>query len=167
MRARPPAYLITDDTEQALIDRRHHPRPTQHPAGHPGQDLRAERSAACRVRRHLGHRPAGAAMGNLWLPHVYSPAQNPGDSSGVNQFGRWAYGPWFWPPTSNIDYRPDRQPLLRPGLRPRLSQWCEPPLMPGTPFNSMGMEAFNDTPWSTARPTRPSPWSPRPTASAS
>jgi FtsP/CotA-like multicopper oxidase with cupredoxin domain len=25
-------------------------------------------------------------------------------------------------------------------------QWCEPPLMPGTPFNSMGMEAFQDTP---------------------
>lgn len=34
--------------------------------------------------------------GNLWLLHVYSPAQNPGDASGVNQFGRWAYGPWFW-----------------------------------------------------------------------
>ena len=26
------------------------------------------------------------------------------------------------------------------------AQWCEPPLMPGTPFVSMGMEAFNDTP---------------------
>ena len=25
-------------------------------------------------------------------------------------------------------------------------QWCEPPLMPGTPYDSMGMEAFKDTP---------------------
>ncbi len=25
-------------------------------------------------------------------------------------------------------------------------QWCEPPMMPGVPYNSMGMEAFMDTP---------------------
>jgi FtsP/CotA-like multicopper oxidase with cupredoxin domain len=83
--------------------------------------------------------------GNLWLPHVYSPAQNPGDSSGVNQFGRWAYGPWFWPPTLDIDYPPIDNPYHDPACDPD-EQWCEPPLMPGTPFNSMGMEAFNDTP---------------------
>ena len=83
--------------------------------------------------------------GNLWLPHVYSPAQNPGDSSGVNQFGRWAYGPWFWPPTSNIEYGPIANPYYDPACDPNV-QWCEPPLMPGVPFNSMGMEAFMDTP---------------------
>jgi len=83
--------------------------------------------------------------GNLWLPHVYSPAQNPGDSSGVNQFGRWAYGPWFWPPTLSIDYGPVANPYYDPTCDPDLT-WCEPPLMPGTPYNSMGMEAFMDTP---------------------
>jgi len=83
--------------------------------------------------------------GNLWLPHVYSPAQNPGDSSGVNQFGRWAYGPWFWPPTSNIEYGPIPNAYYDPACDPNV-QWCEPELMPGVPFNSMGMEAFMDTP---------------------
>jgi FtsP/CotA-like multicopper oxidase with cupredoxin domain len=83
--------------------------------------------------------------GNLWLPHVYSPAQNPGDASGVNQFGRWAYGPWFWPPTLNIAYPPIANPYFDPNCNPD-QQWCEPPLMPGTPYNSMGMEAFHDTP---------------------
>ncbi len=96
--------------------------------------------------------------GSLWLPHVYSPAQNPGDSSGVNQFGRWAYGPWFWPPTSSIENGPIPNPYYcgpdgldaygnpcAPACDPDV-QWCEPPLMPGTPYNSMGMEAFMDTP---------------------
>ncbi|HXV34457.1 MAG TPA: multicopper oxidase domain-containing protein [Gaiellaceae bacterium] len=83
--------------------------------------------------------------GDLWLPHVYSPAQNPGDASGINQFGRWAYGPWFWPPTNDIKHGPADNPYFDPNCDPDLG-WCEPPLMPGTPFNSMGMEAFMDTP---------------------
>ena len=92
--------------------------------------------------------------GDLWLPHVYVPAQNPGDSSGVNQFGRWAYGPWFWPPTSSIPYGPVANPYYDAACNPDF-QWCEPPLMPGTPYISMGMEAFNDTPLvnGTAYPT--------------
>jgi FtsP/CotA-like multicopper oxidase with cupredoxin domain len=83
--------------------------------------------------------------GSLWVPHVYSPAQNPGDSSGVNQYGRWAYGPWFWPPTNNIEYGPVDNPYYDPACNPDLG-WCEPPLMPGVPYLSMGMESFNDTP---------------------
>jgi FtsP/CotA-like multicopper oxidase with cupredoxin domain len=84
-------------------------------------------------------------FGQLWAPHVYVPAQNPGDSSGVNQFGRWAYGPWFWPPTNNIDYPPVNNPYFDPTCDPDTT-WCEPELMPATPFNSMGMESFQDTP---------------------
>ncbi len=37
--------------------------------------------------------------GDLWFPHVYETNQwptNP-DLSGANNFGRWDYGPWFWP----------------------------------------------------------------------
>ena len=70
--------------------------------------------------------------GELWVPHVYSPAQNPGDSSGVNQFGRWAYGPWFWPPTTDIDYGPKANPYYDTNCNPDES-WCEPPQIPGVP----------------------------------
>ena len=88
---------------------------------------------------------AWGTEGDLWAPHVYSPAQNPGDASGVNQYGRWAYGPWFWPPTNSIDNGPIANPYHDPACDPDAG-WCEPPLMPGTPYNSMGMESFNDTP---------------------
>ena len=40
---------------------------------------------------------------------------------------------------------PVANPYYDPMCNPDLS-WCEPPQMPGTPFISMGMEAFNDTP---------------------
>ena len=39
-------------------------------------------------------------VGNFWYHHVYMPAQNPGDTSGMSAFGRWMYGPWFWPPAT-------------------------------------------------------------------
>ncbi len=37
--------------------------------------------------------------GSLWYPHVYVPNQDPyaTDDSGANPYGRWDYGPWFWP----------------------------------------------------------------------
>ena len=38
--------------------------------------------------------------GNLWYEHVYMPAQNPNDPTGLSTVGRWFYGPWFWPPAS-------------------------------------------------------------------
>jgi FtsP/CotA-like multicopper oxidase with cupredoxin domain len=36
-------------------------------------------------------------LGNLWMPHVYMPNQDPFNSAGATPFGRWDYGPWFWP----------------------------------------------------------------------
>ena len=100
---------------------------------------------ACRMQDETWDTARWGGEGSLWVPHVYSPAQNPGDASGVNQFGRWAYGPWFWPPTNDIDYGPIANPYYDPACDPDLA-WCEPPLMPGVPYLSMGMEAFNDTP---------------------
>jgi FtsP/CotA-like multicopper oxidase with cupredoxin domain len=35
--------------------------------------------------------------GDLWFPHVYIPNQDPTVLSGANPYGRWDYGPWFWP----------------------------------------------------------------------
>ena len=79
--------------------------------------------------------------GDLWVPHVYVPAQNPADIGGMNATGRWHYGPWFWPPVKNIT----NPPIPNPYYDPINAPW-EPPLMPATPNPSMGMEAYNDTP---------------------
>jgi FtsP/CotA-like multicopper oxidase with cupredoxin domain len=34
---------------------------------------------------------------DLWFPHVYMPNQDPTSATGEAPFGRWDYGPWFWP----------------------------------------------------------------------
>lgn len=78
--------------------------------------------------------------GDLWFPHLYIPAQNPYDLSGANPFGRWMYGPWFYPPTVNVEVATVPNPYYDPINAP----W-EPPEMPGTPNPSMPGEAFMDT----------------------
>ncbi len=91
--------------------------------------------------------------GNLWYHHVYMPAQNPGDPSGMSAFGRWMYGPWFWPPATPV-HGPINNPYYDPDcILDDPSTWtyqedpfCEPALIPGTPNISAGMEQFNDTP---------------------
>ncbi len=91
--------------------------------------------------------------GNLWYHHVYMPAQNPGDPSGMSAFGRWMYGPWFWPP-ADPPYGPITNPYYDANCDLDVpSTWqyatdpfCEPKLIPGTPNISAGMEQFNDTP---------------------
>jgi len=84
--------------------------------------------------------------GDLWYPHVYMPAQNPWDVTGVNPFGRWMYGPWFYPPTANIDFGPVPNEYYQPDpTKPNYAPW-EPPMRPGTPNPSMPGEAFMDTP---------------------
>ncbi len=88
-----------------------------------------------------GTTPGTPHTGDLWVPNVYMPAQNPWDPSGASAFGRWMYGPWFWPPTSNITFGPVPNEYYDPVNAP----W-EPPQRPQMPFPSMGMEAFNDTP---------------------
>jgi FtsP/CotA-like multicopper oxidase with cupredoxin domain len=87
-----------------------------------------------------GTTPGIPNTGDLWYPHVYSPAQNPWDPSGVNPYGRWMYGPWFWPPT-NIDHPPIPNPYYDPENAPE-----QPPMIPAMPFPSMPGEAFMDTP---------------------
>jgi len=105
--------------------------------------------------------------GNLWQHHVYMPAQNPSDPGGMSAYGRWMYGPWFWPPYNpphgtianpyyNMDPNADppfSQPLAVPANLDDPATWqyqvppfCEPPQIPGTPNISVGMEQFNDTP---------------------
>lgn len=93
------------------------------------------------------------SYGNLWYHHVYMPAQNPGDPSGMSAYGRWMYGPWFWPPAT-----PPHGPIANPYYDPdcnlddpdtwqyQTDPFCEPQEIPGTPNISVGMEQFNDTP---------------------
>lgn len=91
--------------------------------------------------------------GDLWLPHVYMPAQLPEGSAtgGVNPFGRWMYGPWFYPATA-VTHGPVANPYYDPNCSspdPFVLATCETPgqptLIPGTPNVSMGMEAFQDS----------------------
>ncbi|MBK8933341.1 MAG: multicopper oxidase domain-containing protein [Chloroflexi bacterium] len=138
-------YVITDDVEDGLITAGLIPNDTatiplviQDKTYVPSESQLSWQDPLWDMGRWGG-------FGQLWVPHVYVPAQNPGDSSGVNQFGRWAYGPWFWPPTNNIAYGVVPNPYYDPACDPDIT-WCEPATMPGTPNISMGMEAFNDTP---------------------
>jgi len=69
---------------------------------------------------------AWGGTGNLWLPHVYMPNQNPYDSEGVNAMGRWDYNSWFYPPQVGQVNGPVANPLF--GTTP-----LEGPQNPGTP----------------------------------
>ncbi|WP_207475133.1 hypothetical protein [Tessaracoccus sp. SD287] len=92
--------------------------------------------------------------GSFWYHHVYMPAQNPGDPSGMSAYGRWMYGPWFWPPAADTKYGPIPNPYYEASCKLDVpSTWqyqtdpfCEPEQIPGTPNISAGMEQFNDTP---------------------
>ncbi len=92
---------------------------------------------------------AEPVKGDLWWPHVYVPAQNPfnPDFTGINPFGRWHYGPWFWPPT-NVSYVPIANPYYDgiAGEQATKALNPEPPQIPNTPKVSWGAEAFLDTP---------------------
>ena len=101
--------------------------------------------------------------GDLWVPHVFMPNQNPGDISGGNAMGRWDYGPWFWPPFTAISNGPINNPYYDP-LCNTTASYCEPTQIPGVPNGSTAgvknamnggavttspsgtPEAFNDTP---------------------
>jgi FtsP/CotA-like multicopper oxidase with cupredoxin domain len=54
-------------------------------------------------------------FGDLWFPHVYEPNQDPTSPAGANPFGRWDYGPWFWPP---ISIAADRSTIPEPTTTP-------------------------------------------------
>ncbi|MFN8079996.1 MAG: multicopper oxidase domain-containing protein [Kineosporiaceae bacterium] len=92
--------------------------------------------------------------GSFWYHHVYMTAQNPGDPSGMSAYGRWMYGPWFWPPAAGTKYMPIDNPYYDASCnlddpatwQYQTDPYCEPKQIPGTPNISAGMEQFNDTP---------------------
>jgi FtsP/CotA-like multicopper oxidase with cupredoxin domain len=157
-------YVITDDTEAKLMA-----------AGGPLADVGLGTPLVIQDRTFVPSTDQLAQQdptwdssrwgkeGDLWYHHVYMPAQNPGDPSGMSAFGRWMYGPWFWPPAGTAKYQPIDNPYYDPNCNlddPNTWQYqtdpfCEPQLIPGTPNISVGMEQFNDTPLvnGTAYPT--------------
>ena len=153
-------YIITDETEQALIAGGKIPGPADTiPLIVQDRTFVPQGDAGTRTGQLYEQDPTWdesrwGGYGNLWYHHVYMPAQNPGDPSGMSAFGRWMYGPWFWPPAGNIPYPPIPNPYYDPACRlddPATWQYqtdpfCEPALIPGTPNISVGMEQFNDTP---------------------
>ena len=90
--------------------------------------------------------------GDLWLPHVYMPAQtSTAGKGGVNPFGRWMYGPWFYPatiitkgPVANPYYDADCSSPYA-AVYAKCTTPGQPLQVPGTPNTSMGMEAFQDS----------------------
>ena len=157
-------YLITDPTEQALINNGLIPADqipliVQDKTFVPGAAQLAAQDPTWDVSRWGGE-------GNLWVHHVYMPAQNPGDPGGMSGYGRWMYGPWFWPPAADTVFGPIPNPYYNmdpaTGFTTPLAvpcniddpatwqydtdPFCEPEQIPGTPNISVGMEQFNDTP---------------------
>jgi FtsP/CotA-like multicopper oxidase with cupredoxin domain len=147
-------YTITDDAEQNLVDTGTIPGPAdtiplvvQDRTFVPSDDQLAAQDPTWDKTRW-------GSYGNLWYHHVYMPAQNPGAPNGMSAYGRWMYGPWFWPPASDIKYGPIDNPYYDASCNlddPATWQYdtdpfCEPAKIPGTPNISTGMEQFNDTP---------------------
>ena len=156
-------YLITDPTEQKLFG----PSGTYADMGEGIplviQDCTFVPSAAQLAGRiPRGTPPAGAAWATSGTTTLHA-AQNPGDPSGMSAYGRWMYGPWFWPPATPV-HGPIDNPyygkdpatnfttdLAVPCSLDDPSTWqyqvqlfCEPAQIPGTPNISVGMEQFND-----------------------
>ncbi len=101
--------------------------------------------------------------GSFWYHHVYMPAQNPGDPSGMSAYGRWMYGPWFWPPatgTKTVRSR-TRTTTRRCNLddpatwQYQTDPFCEPEQIPGTPNISPAWSSSTTPRSSTGWPTRP------------
>ncbi len=168
-------YLITSPTEEDLITRSILPTlpgiyrygipliiqdksfvDTTTPAGDPTDpntlDTDPTWNWGTGVPNASGIRPLVA--GDLWYPHVYVPAQNPYDIGGANAYGRWHYGPWFFPTTTGIEFPPVPNPYCLPtppapgsypnGTFDNSADPLQPPYMPGTPNPSIPGESFFD-----------------------
>ena len=89
---------------------------------------------------------SGGGLGSLWFPHVYMPNQNPADITGANGFGRWDYGPWFFPPQDPSTFL-GKPYTCTSAAYPGGAGLAFPPLVcPGTPLPSGTPESFMDTP---------------------
>jgi FtsP/CotA-like multicopper oxidase with cupredoxin domain len=71
-------------------------------------------------------------LGSLWFPHVYMANQDPTSMDGTTPFGRWDYGPWFWP------VFPVSAPM--PTLSGVPEAFMDTPVINGTPYPYLTVE---------------------------
>jgi FtsP/CotA-like multicopper oxidase with cupredoxin domain len=79
--------------------------------------------------------PSRGTYGDLWFPHVYETNQQPYPASadGTNAFGRWDYGPWFWPV-----FPVNKSPLPEPSAVPEA--FMDTPIVNGTAYPYLEVE---------------------------
>jgi FtsP/CotA-like multicopper oxidase with cupredoxin domain len=85
--------------------------------------------------------------GSFWFPHVYMTNQDPQDPLNMNGYGRWDYGPWFFPPQGSLTAGPLDIPCTSSAF-PGLTVKC--PIIPnpsGTPESFMDTPVVNGTPY--------------------
>ena len=159
-------YLIGDDTEKSLVasgtipgaadtiplvvqDRTFVPQDTQL---YDQETEPATPRATARTRP--GTRRSGAATATSGITTCTCRRRTPATAGGMSAYGRWMYGPWFWPPAAATPYGPIANPYYDPACdlndpatwKYQTDPFCEPQEIPGTPNISVGMEQFNDTP---------------------
>jgi len=157
-------YIISDKTEQKLVDTGTIPSEqiplivqdrTFVPDDHQLYDVKdAQGNIISYGQDPTWDQSRWGRYGDFWYHHVYMPAQNPGDPGGLSAYGRWMYGPWFWPPAADTEHGPIANPYYDPACdlndpatwTYQTDPFCEPQQIPGTPNISAGMEQFNDTP---------------------
>jgi FtsP/CotA-like multicopper oxidase with cupredoxin domain len=147
-------YLITDETEQNLINSGTIPGAADTIPLVVQDRTFVPDAAQLALQDPTWDTARWGTKGSFWYHHVYMPAQNPGDPGGMSAYGRWMYGPWFWPPAADTKYGPIANPYYDPTCNLddpatwtyQTDPFCEPEQIPGTPNISVGMEQFNDTP---------------------
>jgi hypothetical protein len=95
-------YIITDATEQALVNGGVIPGAADTIPLVIQDKTFVPNDAQLMMQDETWDTMRWGGEGSLWVPHVYSPAQNPGDASGVNQYGRWGDRPGLWAPTNKL-----------------------------------------------------------------
>ena len=130
-------YLLTDPTEESLINSGVLPNicgsPTSQCVYRYGIPLVIQDKTF--VPQNIAVQDAKwnttkwGTYGDLWFPHVYEANQDPYSPDGANPFGRWDYGPWFWPPV-NVD--PANAVLPDPSTTPEA--FMDTPIVNGTAY---------------------------------
>ena len=67
-----------------------------------------------------GTPPSGAARATCGRRTSTCPRRTPATPSGMSAFGRWMYGPWFWPPAKDAKYPPIANPYYDPTCDPNV-----------------------------------------------
>jgi FtsP/CotA-like multicopper oxidase with cupredoxin domain len=131
-------YLIWDDVEEGLIAAGTIPG-----ASEPDQNYRFGYPLVIIDRTFVPNNiavqdsrwtdPNWGVAGDFWLPHVYEANQDPNAIDGANPYGRWDYGPWFWPPqpASDIIGPVPANTTIVP------EAFCDTPLVNGTAYPYM------------------------------